>query len=94
MHLDQGASKSLDIHEQIGKKLAELFMHLTASTQCVGLTSQEGEVTSIILGNYSTDSWPLLATIAQHMIQSGDDGARGASEARQGELTFLSKLQG
>lgn len=58
------------------------------------LVKKDGEVTSIILGNYSTDSWLLLETIAQHMIQSGDDGTHGASEARQGELTFLSKLQG
>lgn len=58
------------------------------------LVKKDGEVTSIITGNYSTDSWPLLATTAQHMTQSGDDGVHRASGARQGELTFLSKLQG
>lgn len=57
------------------------------------LVKKDGEVTSI-MGNYSTDSWPLMVTTAQHMTQSGDNGAHRTSEARQGELTFLSKLQG
>jgi hypothetical protein len=68
---------------------------LTASAQCAGLISQEGWGGNLHRhGNYSTDSWPLLVTTAQHMTQSGGDGAHRASEAKQEELTFRSKLQG
>lgn len=52
---------------------------------CWAYESEGWRGDSIILGNYGTDHWSLLVTTAQHTMQSGDGGAHGESEARQGE---------